>query len=133
MDRLTAFVAISHAKLRIQYLERHPEILEAIDMTPKLAGLPTALATLRHSLETQAGQLTDRANAVNDRIAKAMAKANAQMSATEQAATDIEEFANSLEGNNGGPSLVDSSATPAASSEPAAVEHLTVNGVTTGS
>lgn len=127
MDRLTALVAISHAKLRLQYLERHPEILEGLTMTPKLAGLPTALATLRHSLETQAGQLTDRANAVNDRIAKAMTKANAQMAATEQAATDIEEFANSLEGNNGGPSLVDSSTSSAAT--PPAPEHLTVNGV----
>lgn len=98
-------------------------------MTPKLAGLPTALATLRHSLETQAGQLLDRANAVNDRISKAMTKANTQMAATEQAASDIEAFANSLEGSNGGPTLSDSSDTSGTQSQAAAPEHLTTNGV----
>lgn len=103
-------------------------------MTPKLAGLSTALATLQHGLEDQASKLLDRVNAVNVRTAAAMAKANAQMAATEQAAADIEAFANSLEGSNGGPTLSDSSATSAAQSQPtAAVEHLTVNGVSTGS
>lgn len=29
MDRLTAFVAINHLKVRLQYLDRHPELLEA--------------------------------------------------------------------------------------------------------
>jgi hypothetical protein len=127
MDRLTAFVALAHVQLRVEYLKRHPEILEGIEMTPKLAGLSTALATLQHGLEDQAAKLLDRVNAVNVRTAAAMAKANAQMAATEQAAADIEAFANSLEGSNGGPSLSDSSATSGQSQ--AAPEHLTVNGV----
>jgi hypothetical protein len=50
------------------------------------------------------------------------------MAATEQAAADIEAFANSLEGSNGGPSLSDSSAT-SGQSPVAGPEHLTVNGV----
>lgn len=99
-------------------------------MTPKLAGLSGALAILQHSLEDQAGKLLDRVNAVNVRTAAAMAKANTQMAATEQAAADIEAFANSLEGSNGGPTLSDSSATSAQS--PASPEHLTTNGVSVG-
>jgi hypothetical protein len=87
------------------------QIVRDYRMTPKLAGLSTALATLQHGLEDQAGKLLDRVNAVNVRTAAAMAKANTQMAATEQAAADIEAFANSLEGSNGGPSLSDSSAT----------------------
>ncbi|MES2030847.1 MAG: hypothetical protein V4477_16830 [Pseudomonadota bacterium] len=129
MDRLTAFVAIAHLKLRLQILVRHPEFLEGIDMTPKLAGLASSLATLRHSLEGQAADLMSRADAVNARIATAMTKAKAQMAVTEQAATDIEEFANSLEGANGGPSLSDSSGTSGQSQEP---ERLSVNGVAQG-
>jgi hypothetical protein len=130
MDRLTAFVAIANAKLRLEYLQRHPEILEGIEMTPKLAGLSTALATLRHSLEVQASDLMTRADVVNARISVAMTKAKAQMTVTEQAATDIEDFANSLEGSNGGPTLSDSSAISDQSQpEP---ERLTTNGVAVG-
>jgi hypothetical protein len=129
MDRLTAFVAIAHLKLRLQILARHPELLESIHMTPKLAGLASSLATLRHSLEGQAADLMSRADAVNARIATAMTKAKAQMAVTEQAAADIEDFANSLEGANGGPSLSDSSDTSGQSQEP---ERLSVNGVAQG-
>lgn len=99
-------------------------------MTPKLAGLSTALATLRDSLEGQAAALVDRANVANDRMKAAMTKATAQMAATEQAVADIETFANSLEGSNGGPSLSDSSDTSGQSqAEP---ERLSVNGVAQG-
>ncbi len=129
MDRLTAFVARWNAQLRLEYLDLHPELLEGIDMTPKLAGLASSLASLRHSLEGQAADLMGRADAVNARIATAMTKAKAQMAVTEQAATDIEDFANSLEGANGGPSLSDSSDTSGQSQEP---ERLSVNGVAQG-
>lgn len=95
-------------------------------MTPKLAGLSSALATLRDSLEGQAASLVDRADAANNRMKAAMAKATAQMAATEQAVADIEAFANSLEGANGGPSLSGSSDTSDQSQEP---ERLSVNGV----
>lgn len=98
-------------------------------MTPKLAGLASSLAALRHSLEGQAADLMNRADAVNARIATAMTKAKGQMAVTEQAAADIEEFANSLEGANGGPSLSDSSDTHGQSQEP---ERLSVNGVAQG-
>lgn len=104
------------------------QIVRDYRMTPKLAGLSTALATLQHGLEDQASKLLDRVNAVNVRTAAAMAKANSQMAATEQAAADIEAFANSLEGSNGGPTLSDSSAT-SVESPPVPPEQLTVNGV----
>jgi hypothetical protein len=104
------------------------QIVRDYRMTPNLAGLSTALATLKHSLEGQAAQLLDRANAVNARTSAALAKANVQMAATEQAAADIEAFANSLEGSNGGPTLSDSSGT-SAQSPVVAPEKLDVHGV----
>src|SRR5258708_691066 len=125
MDRLTAFVAISHLILRLQILSKHPELLEGTEMTPKLAGLTNAMATLQHGLEDQASKLLDRVNAANTRTGAAFAKANAQLSATEQAVTDVENFVASLEGSNGGPTLSDSSGT-SVQSQP---EQLTVNGV----
>ncbi len=94
-------------------------------MTPKLAGLTNAMATLQHGLEDQASKLLDRVNAANTRTGAAFAKANAQLSATEQAVTDVENFVASLEGSNGGPTLSDSSGT-SVQSQP---EQLTVNGV----
>lgn len=49
MDRLTAFVAISHLKLRLQYLSQHPELLEGImDKRPPLTiPRPVELAGMR--------------------------------------------------------------------------------------
>jgi hypothetical protein len=129
MQSIDWIIAIAQLRVRLELLQRHPELLEGIDMTPKLAGLALSLATLRHSLEGQAADLMNRADAVNARIATAMTKAKAQMAVTEQAATDIEEFANSLEGANGGPSLSDSSDTSGQSQEP---ERLSVNGVAQG-
>ncbi|WP_050629342.1 hypothetical protein [Bradyrhizobium viridifuturi] len=49
MDRVTALVAIAHLKLRLELLERHPQILEGIDMIDikrpiELAGMRSRLA-----------------------------------------------------------------------------------------
>jgi hypothetical protein len=38
MDRVTALVAIAHLKLRLERLERNPQLLEAIDMDRSISG-----------------------------------------------------------------------------------------------
>jgi hypothetical protein len=122
MDRLTAFVAISHLKLRLQYLSRHPEIIEGIDMNPKLQGVASAMAKLQHGLEERSGKLLDRIETADKRGAAAFDKAHGSLDATEKAMADVETFIASLEGSNGGPTLSDSSATSDQSqaAEPAA-------------
>jgi hypothetical protein len=127
VDRLTAFVALAHVQLRIQYLKRHPEILEVIDMTPKLAGLTSAMAKLRHTVEAGADKLAARIEGANTHSAAAFQKAHVVLDNTEKDVSEIEEFIASLEGSNGAPAgpLDDSSA----SSEVAQPERLTVNGV----
>lgn len=129
MDRLTVFVAISHAKLRLEILQRHPEFLEAADMNPKFQGLASAMSKLNHNLDVGSDKLLSRIAGADARAGAAFAKVNAHIDATEQAAEDIEAFANSLEGSNGGGPLPDSSA----DSEPQpGPERLSVNGVAQG-
>jgi hypothetical protein len=125
MDRLTAFVAINHLKLRLQYLSRHPELLEKTDMTPKLQGPASAMARLKHGLEDRSGKLLDRIGAADARSGVAFDKAHKQMDATEKDVAEVEAFLASLEGSNGGPTLRDSSDT----SDVSQPEHLTVSGV----
>lgn len=132
MDRLTAFVTVSHAKLRLQYLQRHPEILEGIDMTPKLAGLTSAMAKLRHTIETEADKLAVRIEGANAHGAAAFLKAHVVLDSTEKDVAEIEEFIASLAGSNGAPAgPLDGSSTLSGQStvEP---EKLTTNGVSVG-
>lgn len=111
MDRWTAFVAIYHLKLRLEYLTRHPELLENI-MTPKLRGVASAFAKLTHGLEQRSGQLLERIEAADKRGSQAFDKAHSSLDSTEQAMADVENFISSLEGANGGPTLGDSSSSP---------------------
>lgn len=125
MDRLTAFVAISHLKLRLQILARHPELIEEA-MTPKLAGLTSAMAKLRHTVETEADKLTARIEGANTHSAAAFQKAHVVLDSTEKDVSEIEEFIASLAGSNGAPvGPLDASSVPSA----AQPEQLTVNGV----
>lgn len=130
MDRLTAFVAISHVKLRIKLLERHPEILEAIEMTPNFKGFGAALAKFKHDLDMQSVDAMNEMSSLGSRASVAMSKVKAKVAETKAAVEEIEAFV-ADEGSNGGPTLSDSSDTSAAQSQPVAVEHLTVNGVST--
>jgi hypothetical protein len=124
MDRLTAFVAISHLKLRLRYLSRHPEIIEGIDMTPKLQGLASAMAKLKHDVEFEADKLLARVQDASAASAGAFAKSHQVLDATKKDVADIEEFIASMVGSNGAPAgpLDVSSATSVQSqpSEPAA-------------
>ena len=76
MDRLTAFVVIAHAKLRLQYLPRHPELLDEVTMTPKLQGLTAAMSKLKHSLEVDADNLMARMQDAGAASSRAFAKAH---------------------------------------------------------
>jgi hypothetical protein len=130
MDRLTSFVALAHAQLRIEYLKRHPEILEGIEMTPKLAGLTSAMAKLRHTVETEADKLAARIEGANTHSAAAFQKAHVVIDGTERDVSEIEAFIASLEGSNGAPAgPLDGSSV---SSEVAQPERLTANGVSVG-
>jgi hypothetical protein len=103
MDRLTALVAIAHAKLRIQYLERHPEILEGREMNPKFAGLAQAASKLNFNLGERSDKVLARITSASARADAAFDKVEATLDATDKAAADIEEFASALEGSNGAP------------------------------
>lgn len=122
MDRLTAFVAIAQLRLRLDIVQRHPHLLEDIDMNPKLKGVASAMAKLQHSLEERSGKLLDRIESADKRGANAFDKAHASLDVTEKAMGDVEAFISSLEGSNGGPTLGDSSDTSDRSqlAEPAA-------------
>lgn len=127
MDRLSALIGLAHIKLRAEILQRHPEYLEG-DMNPKFAGLASAASKLNYNLGLRSDKVLARINAAGARADAAFDKVDATLDATEKAAADIEEFANSLEGSNGGP-LLDSSAPVEARPEP---ERLTTNGVAVG-
>lgn len=81
-------------------------------MTPKLQGVASAMAKLRHGLEERSGKLLDRIGAADQRGNAAFDKAHGQLDQTERSMAEVEEFIASLEGTNGGPTLGDSSVSP---------------------
>ena len=113
MDRLTAFVAINHLKLRLQYLDRHPELI-GVDMTttPKLQGLAKAMKMLESDLEDDAGKLLEKVESVGARGRAAIAKGHDKIDSKANIVGEIESYVAALEGANGGPTLGDSSALP---------------------
>lgn len=127
MDRLTAFVAIAHLKLRLDNLSRHPELFEATDMTatPKLQGLAKAMAMLEHDLEDGAGKLLAKIETVGSRGAAAIARGHQKIDGKAAIVEEIESYVAALEGANGGDPLEGSSDT----SEKSQPERLTINGV----
>ena len=148
MDRLTAFVAIAQLKLRLQYLGRHPELIEEPVMVPKFAGLSQALGLMRHELEAQAESLMADIDATRADAKGAFGQAKAKVAEAKAAVADVKAFVADMEGSNGGPILGGSSTTSDLSAEalaqaeslakldtaaaavaPSAPEQLTVNGV----
>src|SRR5258708_20784378 len=118
MDRLTAFVAISHLKLRLQYLSRHPELIKETSMTPTFKGLGSALAKLKHDLDLQAQPLMADIESLASEAPELLKQAQQEVAKTKQAVTDIKDFVSGLIGSNGGPTLTDSSATSGPSAAP---------------
>ncbi len=74
-------------------------------MTPKLAGIASAMAKLNHNLDARADKLLARIDSADKRSDAAFKKAHGTLDRAEQAVADVEQFVAGLEGSNGGPSL----------------------------
>lgn len=118
MDQWTAFVALTHLKLRVEILQRNPVLLHTLlqtaqretDMaTPKLQSLATAMAMLEHNMEDGAGKLLTKIQTVGERGTTAFAKGHAKVDGIGSRVAEVESFVVALEGANGGDPL-DSSA-----------------------
>jgi hypothetical protein len=139
MDRLTAFVTIAHAKLRIQIIEKY-NLLDGVDMTPKLKGLRQSMDLLRHNLEADSEKLANAIGAADTERTAVFAGAHGILAETGKELDEINDFLADLkEGSNGAPTSGDSSASSGqsppldqtltvglATDKP---ENLTVNGV----
>src|SRR6202790_2672555 len=119
MDRLTAFVAISHLKLRLQYLSRHPELIKETSMTPTFKGLGGALAKLKHDLDLQAQPLMADIESLASEAPGLLKQAVQEVAKTKQAVADIKDYVSGLLESNGGPILTASPPMSAASPAPA--------------
>jgi hypothetical protein len=108
MDRLTAFVAIAHLKLRLEIIQRHPGLIDMA--TPKLQGLAKAMAMLEHNMEDGAGKLLAKIESVGSRGEAALTKGNTKIDGIGSRVAEVESFVTALEGANGGDPLDDSSA-----------------------
>jgi len=107
MDRLTAFVAIAHLKLRLEILQRHPEMAT----TPTLPA-PMEFAGLKSRLQRAKG-LETRAGVVGPRIDTALDVIESGVGVLETHAPELEKYGADLMStingmlapSNGGPAL----------------------------
>ena len=151
MDRLTAFVAIAHLRLRLDYVARHPELLENTSMaTPILQGLGQMLAKLEHNLEAAATPLAQKIASVESGGLDAIKRAHVKVDGIKSRVKEIEGYVAAIISNGGDDPLdgsSDSSGKPEGSAAGTGVmptaeksapevaqiegepEHLTVNGV----
>lgn len=128
MDRLDALIALANLKLRIEILQRHPELIPNLetpmaDPAPPVIKMPIQLAGLKSRLqrakvlEAKAGDLGTRFDAALDGIDSAIAAGAAHAGQLEQYGNDLLSTINGMidSGSNGGPALDE---------EPAAVPTL---------
>jgi hypothetical protein len=111
MDRLRAQILLCHARVRECRLR---ERINA--MTPKLAGVASAMAKLHHGLDARAEKLLARIETAERRGDEAFKKAHGKLDAADTAVGEVETFIAQLECTNGGPTLdgsPESSAAPA--------------------
>jgi hypothetical protein len=122
MDRLTAFVTIYHAMLRIEIAAFRDEKRffsgESEMATPKLQGLAEAMRKLEHGLEAGAGKLLAKIQTVDSRGHAAIAKGHQKVDGKAALVAEIESFVTALEGANGGDPLDDSSNSSGEQQEP---------------
>ncbi|ODM77791.1 hypothetical protein [Bradyrhizobium elkanii] len=108
MDRLTALVAIAHLKLRLELLERHPQLLEAIDMIDikrpiELAGMRSRLARAK-KLESDIGVTGQRFDRVLDKIDDQHKALQGHAGELESNSAQLEQLLGTmLAADNGGP------------------------------
>lgn len=128
MDRLTAFVAIAHLKLRLETLTRHPEYLDmaatpALPAPMEFAGLKSRLQRAKN-LEKRSAVAGPRLDAALDVIETGVGIIEAHAPELEKYGSDLMSTINGLlEPSNGGPPLsgtaaVDPTAPPAAPAVP---------------
>ncbi len=132
MDRLTALVAIAHLKLRLNIIQRNPQLLDTA-MTPKLQGVLQSFNMLKHSLEADADEMAKRIQTADQRRQALKQSGHAALGRVDADMKDIEDFLGAMEGSNGAPLEVSSGSSAASSAASpdvaAAPERLTVNGV----
>lgn len=117
MDRLTAFVAIAHLKLRLEILQRHPELID-MAVTPSLPA-PMEFAGLKSRLQRAKG-LEKRSAVAGPRLDAALDIIETGVGIIETHAPELEKYGadlmstieGMLEPSNGGPPLVDPTTPP---------------------
>ncbi|UGY03228.1 hypothetical protein [Bradyrhizobium quebecense] len=108
MDRVTALVAIAHLKLRLELLERHPEILEGIDMIAikrpiELAGMRARLARAQRQ-EADLAVTGQRYDAVQDAIDEQHAALKSHVGSLEDNKAQLDQILGRMvAGDNGAP------------------------------
>lgn len=110
MDRLTAFVAINHLRLRLNIVQKYPRLLENEKMAiPNLRGLTKAMEMLEHNLELDAGGLIAKIQTVGARGKAAITKGHTRIDNVSGRIGEVEKFVTAIEGSNGGDPLDGSS------------------------
>jgi hypothetical protein len=117
VDRLTAFVAIAHLRLRLEIIIRHPELLELL-MPSKLSAARQALDMLRFNVDADSDKLMARIAEVDDRRATVFADAHQSVDEMHGDLGDIDGDLTDLARSNGGPSLKGSSGSSGQGAKP---------------
>lgn len=79
--------------------------------TPNLQGLTKAMDLLEHELETDAGALLTKVQAIGERGKAAIGKGHQRIDGVETRVSEVEKFVTAIEGSNGGDPLDGSSTT----------------------
>jgi multidrug resistance efflux pump len=108
MDRLTALVAIAHLKLRLEMIQRHPQVLEDTDMIDikrpiELAGMRSRLQRAK-KLETDIAVTGQRYDQVLDAIDEQHASLKGHVGALENEKSQLDQVLGAMiAGGNGAP------------------------------
>jgi hypothetical protein len=116
VDRVTALVAIAHLKLRLEVIQRHPEILEDLHMIDikrpiELAGMRSRLQRAR-KLETDLAVTGQRYDQVLNEIDEQHASLKGHVGALENEKSQLDQVLGAMiAGSNGGPNDGEASST----------------------
>jgi hypothetical protein len=108
LDRLTALVAIAHLKLRLEVIQRHPDILEDLSMIDikrpiELAGMAGRLKRAERA-EQDIAVTGKRYDTVLDAIDERHAALKSHVGSLESTASQLDQVINRMvAGTNGGP------------------------------
>lgn len=102
MDRILAQILICNVGVRRELARLK---YERRVMTPNIKGLSSALAKMKHDLDTEAGKLITKVESAGARGLAAIKSGHIVVDNAMEAVKEVEDFAKSLEGANGGPTL----------------------------